>query len=448
MDVLIAEKPKLGRKIARHLGIVKDHGSHTECRNKIVVVPAFGHLFELAEPEHYEPRFRNWTRENALFCPENPVLLVQDDCKQQLKIICKLLKQADRVIHAGDPDREGQVIVDDIIDHARFTGPVLRLWTSSGLDDANLAKAFNNLFDNSQKHGLTVAGRTRRQVDQAFGFSMSRALTIKGREDGALASRETFPNGRVMTPAMALVVRRDEIIKNFKPKDFFTPRILVHHPNGDFWADWVIREDFHGVDPEGYLTDQNAAQALLERAKGQAGLVVEAGYPEKRQRPPLGLDQDEIQKIASKRYGYPIADTLKLCQSLYEKDLLTYPRTDCRYLPEEQHKDAPKLLTMLANNGFPEASKADPSIKAPVWDTAKIQKGGHSHDAIIPTGEAPTGLTDREQNVYNLAVKAFIRFFYPDHVYIAQTIVVEVIQEKWKATGTRIVQEGWKQVTM
>ena len=437
MRLFIAEKPSLGRAIAAGLGNQKKAEGCILCGNDVVTW-CFGHMLEQAWPRDYKPEYSHWRREHLPIIPSQWKYKVKKDAAAQLDIIGSLLREADSVVNAGDPDREGQLLVDEVLEHFRYTGHVERIWLAS-LDDLSVKKALANLTDNARYAPLRDAARARSRADWLTGINATRALTIKGRSDGR---SDVLSLGRVQTPTLALVVARDLEISHFKPVDYFVLKAALVHSAGDFAVTFVPSEDQAGLDSGGRLIDAAVANALVAAHKNTDGLVAEATREAKSKAVPLPHCLSSLQKAASSTLGMSAQQVLDTAQALYEKKLTTYPRTDCRYLPEEQFADAAAVLTALSSlPGLEQvAGKADTSLKSAAWNTKKVT----AHHAIAPTGELPPdSLPQKERDLYLMIATAFCLQFHAPMRYEAQKAVVSLADTRWETTGRRILDPGW-----
>ena len=437
MRLFIAEKPSLGRAIATGLGNQKKAEGCIRCGNDVVTW-CFGHMLEQAWPRDYKPEYAHWRREHLPIIPSQWKYKVKKDAAAQLDIIGSLLREADSVVNAGDPDREGQLLVDEVLEHFRYTGHVERIWLAS-LDDLSVKKALANLTDNARYAPLRDAARARSRADWLTGINATRALTIKGRSDGR---SDVLSLGRVQTPTLALVVARDLEIAHFKPVDYFVLRASLVHSAGDFAVTFVPSEDQAGLDSSGRLIDAAVANALIAAHKKTDGLVTEATREAKSRAMPLPHCLSSLQKAASSTLGMSAQQVLDTAQALYEKKLTTYPRTDCRYLPEEQFADAAAVLAALSSlPGLEQvAGKADASLKSATWNTKKVT----AHHAIAPTGEVPPdSLPQKERALYLMIATAFCLQFHAPMRYEAQKVVVSLADTRWETTGRRILDPGW-----
>lgn len=437
MRLFIAEKPSLGRAIAAGLGNQKKADGCIRC-GKDVVTWCFGHMLEPAWPKDYKPEYAQWRREHLPIIPSQWKYKVKKDAAAQLNIIGSLLREADSVVHAGDPDREGQLLVDEVLEHFHYIGQVERIWLAS-LDELSVTKALANLSDNARYAPLRDAARARSRADWLAGINATRALTIKGRAEGR---SDVLSLGRVQTPTLALVVARDLEISHFKLVDYFVLRATLVHSAGDFSVTFTPSEDQAGLDASGRLTDAAVAEALVATHKNADGLVTEATREAKTKAAPLPHSLSSLQKAASSKLGMSAQQVLDTAQALYEKKLTTYPRTDCRYLPEEQFADAAAVLAALSTVPGQEqvSGTADTSLKSAAWNTKKVT----AHHAIAPTGEIPPGsLPQKERDLYLMIATAFCLQFHAPMRYEAQKVTVSLADTRWEATGRRILDPGW-----
>jgi DNA topoisomerase-3 len=286
-----------------------------------------------------------WRIEDLPIIPEEWQYNPRDDAQEQLDIVAKLYAKADQIVHAGDPDREGQLLVDQPV-RLLFGNnkPVMRYWCSA-LDSVSVRRGLDSLKDNKAYAGFADAAEARGRADWLIGMNLSRAFTLRAIRGG---SRALLTVGRVQTPTLNLVVMRDRLIEGFKAIPFHGIRAAFKHEGGQFLADWRPREDQEGLDEEGRLTNTAVADALVKSLSGQTGKITSYKQEPKTKAQPKSLSLTDVTVLASKHFGYSAATVLATCQSLYETHKLTsYPRTDCAYLPESQFADAPAILEAL-----------------------------------------------------------------------------------------------------
>ena len=435
--LFIAEKPSLGKAIAAELGVTQTCQGYIVCGNDAVTW-CFGHLLEQYDPDDYDDAWKLWRRSSLPMIPREWRLKPKESARAQLQVISNLLGEAATVVNTGDPDREGQLLVDEVLEHFRYTGPVQRIWLAS-LDSRSIQKALATLKDNRDYANLRDSARARSQADWLIGMNATRAMTLRGREsgrDGVLSM------GRVQTPSLALVVNRDREIAAFTPIDYLVLQARLQHDAGTFSAIFKPSETQPGLNSEGRLVDGATAQGIMDAVRGKNGIITSVTREKKKKPVPLPHCLSSLQKAASSKLGMTAQQVLDTAQSLYEKKLTTYPRTDCRYLPEEQFSDAARIITALGSSvsGLEAVTaKADSALRGPVWDTKKIT----AHHAIIPTGEEPRSLTAQEKELYLMIAVQYFLQFYPPMLYEAQKILATIVETAWEARGRMIIEPGW-----
>lgn len=432
--LFIAEKPELAKAIVEGLGGGTRGEGYTECGGGDVVTWCFGHMLELDAPEtpwnmaELPISFIPWTKRPS------------PDRSKQLKIIAGLLKQARSVVHAGDPDDEGQLLVDEVLDFYNNRAPVQRLL----INDNNVKvvrRALASMRDNADFRGLSQAAEARSVGDLTYGVNLTRAYTLAAQakgHDGVLSV------GRVQTPILGLVVRRDR-------ENAGHTVAYYHVVTGTFEIGGLAvparyrPAEGEAVDEKGRLTDAGLAAQIASAVHGQPARVVMAKTTAKTTPPPLPYNLLKLQTDASRRYGYKPDQVKDITQALREKHrLITYNRSDCEYLSDEQHSDAPAVLAAIADNAqalVPAANRADPSMKGRAVDSSKVT----AHHAIIPTeGRAKIeALTEPERRVYLLIARAYVVQFWPARSYDHSEAVIEVAGRQFVATSDFTTAAGW-----
>lgn len=427
MCLYIAEKPSLAKAIAQGLGGGKQGEGCIICGENTVTW-AFGHLLELYDPDEYDANLKRWDRDALPIIPAVWKVKPKSSSKKQLAIIGKMLKSAKSVVNAGDPDREGQLLIDEILEHFKFKGKVKRLWLAS-LDTASVAKALSAIKPNEGYAPMRDAARARSRADWLIGMNATRAMTLFGRSCGCT---DTLSLGRVQTPTLSLVVERDSSIEYFKAQEYLVLQARVQHQEGDFTAALTPADGQAGLDPEKRLVDAAIAASIIESVAGKEGRISQCGREEKKQAPPLPHCLSSLQKMASAKYGMTAQGVLDAAQKLYDQGFTTYPRSDCRYLPDEQFADASCILA-------PCIDKVDCSLRSAAWNTAKIT----AHHAIIPTKQSPSSLSGDEQKIYDLVFQAYMQQFQKPLHYNALKIVVNIVDYAFTATGRHILDAGY-----
>ncbi|MCE8032288.1 MAG: DNA topoisomerase III [Halomonas sp.] len=441
MRLIIAEKPSLARAIADALpgGVRREDGAlHA---GDSVVTWCLGHLLEQAPPDAYDPVYKQWRLDHLPILPSRWQLIPRPKARGQLATIRKLLKQAREVVHAGDPDREGQLLVQEVIEHLGWKGPVARLLISD-LNRPAVQRALARLEDNARYQPLYRAAESRARADWLYGINLTRAWTLTGRQaghDGVLSV------GRVQTPVLGLVVRRDAEIRDFRPYPFYVLWADLAVANGQLRAWWQPAEN-HRLDDQGRLLERAPAEALAARLPGAEGRLTALETRQKRQAAPLPYSLSALQVDAARRFGLSAQAVLDICQRLYERHkLITYPRSDCRYLPEEHLAQAHATLSSAC--GQDETLRewfagADFTLRSKAWDDRKVG----AHHALAPTGKPAEleRLERAEADVFRLIARNVLAQFYPP--LIAREVKAEftILDERFRASGQELLQPGWK----
>ncbi|SEG32404.1 DNA topoisomerase III [Vibrio hangzhouensis] len=449
--LFIAEKPSLGRAIAAALPNPQKKGDgFIQCGNGDVVTWCIGHLLEQVEPDAYDERYKKWNLADLPIIPEQWQLRPRKSASKQLTAVKKLLKNATTIVNAGDPDREGQLLVDEVIDYCKV--PKSKKETAQRLliSDLNLPavkKALNNMRMNREFVPLSVSALARSRADWLYGMNMSRAYTLLGQKAGY---QGVLSVGRVQTPVLGLVVRRDEEIENFIPKDYFTLHALIpYHDKGasfDIRAKWKPSEACQPwQDDEGRVLNKKLVENVASRIQGQPAKVVKSEHKSTRQNAPLPYSLSALQIDAAKRYNMSAQQVLDVCQALYEKHkLITYPRSDNRYLPKDHFHQANDVLAAIDNNSreYQQAvAGADIGRKSKAWNDNKVD----AHHAIIPTPKKAAGvLSGFEEKIYGLIARQYIMQFYPPAVYAEAMLEFDIQGGRFIAKGKRLQEPGWR----
>ncbi|WP_323933893.1 DNA topoisomerase III [Aeromonas hydrophila] len=447
MRLFIAEKPSLGRAIADVLPKPHKKGDgFIETAQGDVVTWCIGHLLEQAEPDAYDAAYKQWRMESLPIVPAQWQLVAKPKTKTQLTVIKRLLKQADCVVNAGDPDREGQLLVDEVIDFLGYgkTRPVLRCLISD-LNPPAVRRALDKLRDNKEFVPLAVSALARSRADWLYGINMTRAYTLLGRKGGC---SELLSVGRVQTPLLGLVVRRDLEIEAFVPKPFF--EVLAHlqtEGHERFSAKWLPSEAcLPWQDEEGRVLNRALAAKVVERIQGQPALVEEVEEQARKQAAPLPYNLSSLQIDAAKRFGMDAKRVLDICQGLYERHkLITYPRSDSRHLPSDHFNRASQVREAIASTAPALAkavSEADGKIRSKAWNDSKVD----AHHAIIPTEKQgnPATLGADEVKLYGLIARQYLLQFYPPFEYNDSKVLLRIAGGLFQAKARRILKAGWK----
>ncbi len=459
MIVCIAEKPSVARDIAEVLGAHNKKDGFIE-GNGYQVTWTFGHLCTLKEPHEYTPQWKSWSLASLpMIPPRFGIKLINDaGIEKQFKIIESLMQKADMIINCGDAGQEGELIQRWVMQKAGAKCPVKRLWISSLTEEA-IREGFANLKDQSEFQPLYEAGLSRAIGDWTLGMNATRLYTLKYGQN-----KQVLSIGRVQTPTLALIVKRQQEIENFVPKQYWelktsyrdtvfsaivrksdeelAEEAAAEKENPQLKKKAPAKEDANrGIPP---ITDQATGEQLLERIKNVPFTITDISSKKGTEAPPRLFDLTSLQVECNKKFGYSADMTLQLIQSLYEKKVATYPRVDTTFLSDDIYPKCPKILEGLKDYAVYTAPLAGkPLIKSKkVFDNSKVT----DHHAIIPTGVQPRELTNMEKTVYDLIARRFIAAFYPDCKFSTTTVTGEADSIEFKATGKQILEQGWRVV--
>lgn len=454
MKLYIAEKPSLGRAIAAALPKPhKNHKTHIEVANGDVVSWCVGHILAQADPQDYDANLQKWSMETLPIIPAKWQLKPIARTRAQLTILRKLVKQADEIIHAGDPDREGQLLVDEVIDYfnvSKAKKDNIKRLLISDLNLPAVKRSLKSLKSNQDFMPLSISALARSRADWLYGINLTRACTLQGQKQGY---NSVLSVGRVQTPVLGLVVRREQEIANFIAKPFY--QVLAHlsvnkastSESDIFFAKWQPSEACQQYcDEEGRVLVKALALNVVNRIDNQEAIVDSVDTEEKQQNQPLPFNLSSLQITAAKQFSMNAKLVLDVCQALYEKHkLITYPRSDCRYLPKEQFKQAQGIIDNLSASNLScceQAKNAQSSIKSKAWNDNKIT----AHHAIIPTEKSPKNITlnSFEKNIYLLIVRQYLAQFYPVSRYRHTKLKVIIAGGLFTTSEKEVLQQGWK----
>ena len=450
MRLFIAEKPSLGRAIADVLKKpLKRHEGYIESASGDVVTWCIGHLLEQEEPDAYNPAYKTWKLEHLPIVPQQWRLRPRKGGGVQLRVIARLLKRADIVINAGDPDREGQLLVDEVLDYLKLSvarKKEVRRLLISDLNPAAVARALERMRSNQEFVPLAVSALARSRADWLYGINLTRACTLLGRKVGFSG---LLSIGRVQTPILGLVARRDAEIDNFQAKPYFEVfATLVTVKDERFQAKWIPSDACQNwMDEEGRVLDRRLAQNVVDRITGKQGAVKRVDDKQGKETPPLPYSLSALQIDAARQLRMDASKVLEGCQRLYEQKLVTYPRSDCRYLPEEHATQAPEVLATIRHNSVALSKAVDqalPERRTSAWNDKKIG----AHHAIIPTSLRMdlTRLSEGDRKLYELIARQYLVQFYPDHTFRKRVIDVELEKGLFRASSRQTVIQGWKEL--
>lgn len=429
--LVLAEKPSVGREIARVLNCKNKGNGYIE-GDKYVVTWALGHLVTLADPEVYSDKYKEWKLEDLPMLPKQLKLIIIKQSSKQFNIVKEQLQRNDvsEIIIGTDSGREGELVARWILEKARVNKPSKRLWISSQTDKAIL-EGIKNLKPSSQYDNLFKAAQCRAEADWVVGLNITRALTCK--------HNAQLTAGRVQSATLAMIVNREEEIKNFKPKDYY----VVNAKAKGFDLQWRDKNNNSNI------FDENKVNDVISRTKGKEGNIVEITENYKKQFAPALYDLTELQRDANRIFGYSAKQTLSIMQRLYENyKVLTYPRTDSRYISTDIVETLPDRLKAISVGNY----------KALATEILSSKINGHKgfvnnskvsdHHAIIPTEERGNIglLSSEERHIYDLVVKRFLAVMLPPFEYLQTTIFTEINGETFVAKGNVIKSKGWKRI--
>ena len=461
MIVCVAEKPSVGQYIAKVLGANQRRDGYYE-GNGYCVTWTFGHLCALLEPQEYTEQWKGWNLSALPMIPQRFSIKVSGDegVHKQFQVIKSLIAQADEVINCGDAGQEGELIQRWVYQKAGCKVPVKRLWVSSLTEEA-IAEGFRQLKDQSDYQRLYEAGLMRAIGDWLLGMNATRAYTIRYAR-GAGKSRQVLSIGRVQTPTLALVVKRQAEIERFVPKTYWELKTL--------YRDTLFTAQLPAEEDEYAITSLEQGERLVAAIKDNPLTITSVEKKKGTESAPKLFDLTSLQVECNKKFSFSADQTLKLIQSLYEKRVTTYPRVDTTYLPDDLYPKVPATLQGIKDY-FPQIApllglkadggKTDSSLRKSkkVFDNKKVT----DHHAIIPTGQRPDNLTKEERKVFDLVALRFIAAFYPDCEVSNTTVMAEVTANadfspadsaqmqkeetySFKVTGRQVLKAGWREV--
>ena len=453
MIVCIAEKPSVARDIANILGATQQHQGYLE-GNGYQVTWTFGHLCELKYPEDYTPGWKRWSLGQLPMVPTRFGIRLKDDqgVKAQFNVIRQLMQKADSIVNCGDAGQEGELIQRWVMQKAEAKCPVQRLWISS-LTEESIREGFAQLKPQSDYRSLYEAGLCRAIGDWLLGMNATRLYTLKYGNNRAPGT-PPLSIGRVQTPTLALIVKRQQEIEHFTPEPYWV--LTTVYRDTTFNAVMADPNDDEAVaaDPEKKkantparrgFTSEEEGRAALEKIRQEPFTITSVERKRGTEAPPRLFDLTSLQVECNKKFSYSAEQTLQLIQQLYEKKVTTYPRVDTTYLSDDIYPKCSGILNGISGQ-YGELLQSLRGAKLrkskKVFDSSKVT----DHHAIIPTGVAAQNLTDMERNVYDLVARRFITVFYPDCLFATTTVCGEAAEVPFKATGKQILEPGWRAV--
>lgn len=449
MIVCIAEKPSVAADIAKiigatqHVRVGRNAGYYEG--NGYRVTWTFGHLCELKNPEEYTPYWKRWSLGALPMIPERFGIRLKEGAEEQFAVIEKLFGEADRIVNCGDAGQEGELIQRWVMQKAKATCPVDRLWISSMTEEA-IREGFEQLKPQSEYQGLYEAGLCRAIGDWLLGMNATRLYTLKfGRNDGSRGG-QPLSIGRVQTPTLALIVQRQQEIKAFRPEPYWVLSTI--------YRDVTFTAKVDGEEDENASTKNGIKRGFTRREEAENALAAIEGRPftvkavtkkKGTEAPPRLFDLTSLQVECNKKFGFGAEATLQIIQQLYESKFTTYPRVDTTFLPDDIYPKCKGILNGIAatyGELLLPLRGAQLRKSKKVFDSSKVT----DHHAIIPTGVAPRNLTEMQRQVYDLVVRRFIAAFYPDCRFATTTIDGETADIPFRANGKVILEEGWREV--
>jgi DNA topoisomerase-3 len=445
MRLIVAEKPSVGRAIAEALG-VRGAGREAIRGRDVAITWCVGHLGELATPERYDPALKSWSWATLPILPEKFKFDLHARTRGQFEVIRALIHDPEvtEIVNACDAGREGELIFDVVQLLARNRKPVLRMWPKA-MTEEGIREAYAALVPASRYQGLRDAAHCRARADWLVGMNGTRAQTLAARARGHQGKGNV---GRVMTPTLHLSYQRDEAIRTFVPKDYWTVHARLRAEAGEYEGKWLATRD--GKEVERFPT-RAGALALIDRLRGKHALVTRVDKKDRSTPPEQLYDLTTLQREANRRWGYTADETLRVAQALYEEHkATTYPRTSSRYLLPATEATLAKKLGGLARHPeygplVAEIMGADgtlPRRGKRFVDAGKVE----DHDAIIPTGRLPASLDEKERRVFDLVVRRTLAMYFPDRVDAKTTIITTIEDETFRTRGSVCLREGWSRV--
>lgn len=440
--LFIAEKPSLAKAIFEGLGgspsTKMNNGCYTIGDDKITA--AFGHMLELYDPENYDEKYKIWRIEDLpIKSIYPPKLKIKPESEQRLQVIFKLIEEADEIINAGDNDCEGCLLINEILTYVNNKKPVKRILISD-LNLKPVQKALANLLPNEDFEGMSSSALARSIGDQLFGYNLTRAYTLQGLKQGFSGVLNV---GRVASATIGLINSRTLANKNHNESFYYD--LIAQFESSDYtFSAKLLPTDNDIIDDKKRIIDQTNASSIKDGFMAESVVIESTTKPEKKLSP-LPYSLSSLQQACAKKWGYSAEKTLEIAQSLYESRVLTYPRSDCRYLSDE-HLDSREGIFEAIKKTFPHlvnaVDEADLNLKHKAFDAEKIT----AHHAICPTEKSGefNDFSEAEKNVYELVVSNFIALFYPESIRNKTKIVINNNEHSYVATQSVIIDHGWE----
>jgi DNA topoisomerase-3 len=442
-ELILAEKPSVARDLARVLG-VKQRGQGFLFNKEYVITWCIGHLVELCEPHEYDHAWKRWSLDSLPILPRQFQLRPAERTLDHYDAVQRLMQRSDLtgVINACDAGREGELIFRYVYNLTHCNLPVRRLWISSMTDEA-IQEGFSRLRPGEEFDNLYNAARCRSEADWLVGINSTRAMTVRTRQLAPHADNPLLSVGRVQTPTLAMMVNREREILDFTPEDYWQIKGFFKAEKGDYTGRWFKKK-------EDRFTKEEDAIALVESLQDKPAVIKKVEQKQSKEKPPFLFDLTHLQRQANKRYGFSAARVLELAQSLYEKHkLLTYPRTDSRFLSSDMHKKMKQMFGAVSVGDYEPFAKqlldkGRVSKSKRVFNDAKVS----DHHAIVPTTKTPNfnALNNEERKIYDLVVRRFLAAFFPDAIISRSKIITGIEKETFVSKGKVVLDPGWQAV--
>lgn len=449
--LFIAEKPSMAAELSKSLPgpRTKQNGYYETAGGNVTWL--IGHVLQQAEPDDYDEKYKKWNTEHLPIIPTDWKLLVSPSVKEQFKKVKDLIKKSEEIIHAGDPDREGQLLVDEVLDFVGISKKTkVRRILLNALDPISIQRSLEDLRDNNEFQNLKNSALARQRADWLIGMNGTRAFTLSAQKAGYTGVMNV---GRVKSVTQALVVNREREIALFVPKNYYGLQSDLQHRNGALTATWIPKKNQAGLDEDGKLIDKSEIEQIQRKftsSTEKTAKVTKYLIEKKKEFPKLPYSLSALQIAASKKHGMSPQQVLDATQKLYDNKFLSYPRSSSDYLPDTQLADVPDILCAIAaagNNFAAWIAKTDGSLKSKAWLPGNDNKI-IPHHAIIPTRLTPdlSKLPEDQQNIYYLVALNYVIQFYPAHEYNQTTIELTYENELLRATGKTTIKAGWREL--
>jgi DNA topoisomerase-3 len=444
--LMICEKPSLAKAVAAALPGKMETSANKLSINTggITIAMLAGHVMSLAQPGVYDARYKVWDINALPIIIDNWKNIVTPNKTTMFASVKVLIAKADCIINAGDPDREGQLLVDEVIEHCKFKHDVYRFLGGNNIEITALQKSFNDIRLNKEFASLKNSALARQRADWTIGMNLTRLMSLYMQQIGFAGTSNV---GRVKTPVMSLVVDNIKTIENFIAVQHYSLKTSYTKSGITFFANWQIPKSMPGLDSENRVIDIDTINKIVSsiKADGEA-IVTRYTTDSKKEKHPLCFSQSKLQMAAGKKYGYKPDQTLAICQDLYDQGILTYPRSGKQYIPESQFTDAKHVLSnVCVLSHFSQfKSKINSNSKSRAWSSDEQKTS--PHHAIIPTLKKFNydSLAEPEQNIYNMVATMFIAQFMPEHEYKQTTIELCIADQTFKAVGKTTTNPGWR----